>query len=244
MRYLAIFLMVICAASAAFGDGEIHVPYWSGSTLYMIRHQPNGDVFLSDGLGDEVHGTGGRDADDYDIPMTESGGSGHYVGNFDTLTNIGAGIYYFDIFVQAGGSPADSDQPAGFWGSIRWTGTAEDLGATAAALTAHDGKLDTVDANVDAILVDTSTTLDDHLTDIKGTSFVKDTHSLIDIWTLVDWLRDVTEGDTWTNTSTTPWRMEVRTKGTASALINKELFKVLGGDITAENQRIGQKTEP
>ena len=36
-------------------------------------------------------------------------------------------------------------------------------------------------ADVDSILADTGTTLDNHLTDIKGTAFVKDTHSLIDI---------------------------------------------------------------
>ncbi len=40
-----------------------------------------------------------------------------------------------------------------------------------------------LDAILDNILTDTGTTLDDHLTDIKGTSFVKDTHSLIDIKT-------------------------------------------------------------
>ena len=49
--------------------------------------------------------------------------------------------------------------------------------------------------NVDAILVDTGTTLDDHLTDIKGTSFVKDTHSLIDIEGYVDILDDGTSGN-------------------------------------------------
>jgi len=49
--------------------------------------------------------------------------------------------------------------------------------------------------NVDAILTDTGTTLDDHLTDIKGTGFVKDTHSLIDIETYVDILDDGTSGN-------------------------------------------------
>lgn len=43
--------------------------------------------------------------------------------------------------------------------------------ATAAALAVVDGV-------VDAILVDTGTTLETHLADIKGTGFVKDTHSL------------------------------------------------------------------
>lgn len=40
-----------------------------------------------------------------------------------------------------------------------------------------------IPADVDAILVDTGTTLDAHLTDIKGTGFVKDTDSLTDIRT-------------------------------------------------------------
>ncbi len=53
------------------------------------------------------------------------------------------------------------------------------------------GRLDLL---VDAILLDTGTTLDDHLTDIKGTAFVKDTHSLIDIETFVDLIDDGTSG--------------------------------------------------
>jgi hypothetical protein len=46
-----------------------------------------------------------------------------------------------------------------------------------------------------SILTDTGTTLDNHLTDIKGTGFVKDTHSLIDIETYVDILDDGTSGN-------------------------------------------------
>ena len=41
--------------------------------------------------------------------------------------------------------------------------------------------LDAMNANVSSILTDTGTTLDDHMTDIKGTGFAKDTHSLTDI---------------------------------------------------------------
>jgi len=40
----------------------------------------------------------------------------------------------------------------------------------------HDGGR--LDLLIDAILLDTGTTLENHLTDIKGTGFVKDTHSL------------------------------------------------------------------
>lgn len=54
------------------------------------------------------------------------------------------------------------------------------------------GRLDLI---FDATLLDTGTTLDDHLTDIKGTAFVKDTHSLIDIETYVDILDDGTSGN-------------------------------------------------
>jgi hypothetical protein len=50
-------------------------------------------------------------------------------------------------------------------------------------------------ASIDAIEIDTGTTLDNHLTDIKGTAFVKDTHSLIDIEAYVDILDDATSGN-------------------------------------------------
>lgn len=64
--------------------------------------------------------------------------------------------------------------------------TANDNGADINAIlvdtsTTLDGKINTIDTNVDSILVDTSTTLETHLTDIKGTGFVKDTNSLIDL---------------------------------------------------------------
>jgi hypothetical protein len=56
---------------------------------------------------------------------------------------------------------------------------------------ANAGRLDAI---LDAIRVDTLTTIPAHLTDIKGTSFVKDTHSLIDILGFVDLIDDVTDG--------------------------------------------------
>lgn len=45
-------------------------------------------------------------------------------------------------------------------------------------------------ADIAAILTDTGTTLDNHLTDIKGTGFVKDTHSLVNIEGYVDEVED------------------------------------------------------
>jgi hypothetical protein len=44
-------------------------------------------------------------------------------------------------------------------------------------------EMDSNSTQLAAIVLDTGTTLDNHLTDIKGTAFVKDTHSLIDIKT-------------------------------------------------------------
>lgn len=57
--------------------------------------------------------------------------------------------------------------------------TVPDVAGTAAGLHATtDGLITTVDGVVDNILTDTGTTLEGHLTDIKGTGFSKDTHSL------------------------------------------------------------------
>ena len=96
------------------------------ATLYAIRFQLGTDVFLTNGASDEVWGTGGRDASDYAVTMTETtvGASGHYVGNFDTSSNIAEGVYPVTIYLQAGGSPADSDRPLGR-GVMYWDGTAE-----------------------------------------------------------------------------------------------------------------------
>ncbi len=103
---------------------EISFDFTSGKTFYAARFQLDGDVFLTNGASDEVWGTGGRDADDYDVTIPEKGSSGHYVGNFDTSSNIAAGVYPVAVYLQAGGSPADSDVAHGR-GIEYWDGTAE-----------------------------------------------------------------------------------------------------------------------
>ena len=103
---------------------EIHADYITGSTLYSCRFQPDGNVFLPNGATDEVWGTGGRDASDYDVTMTEDGVGGHYVGSFDPSSNIPEGTYQVTVFLQAGGAPVDSDT-ALFKGEIYWDGTSE-----------------------------------------------------------------------------------------------------------------------
>ncbi len=103
---------------------EIFHNFLTGSTLYSTRFQLDGNVFLTSGASDEVWGAGGNDADNYDVTMTEDGSGGHYVGDFDTSGNIVAGVYRVTIFLQAGGSPADSDLAIA-QGELYWDGTAE-----------------------------------------------------------------------------------------------------------------------
>ena len=104
---------------------EITHNYTSGSTLYACRFQQAGNVFLTNGASDEVWGTGGRDADDYDVTLTEEGDSGHYIADFDGSGNIALGTYHVTIYKQLGANPTDIvDTPIG-QGVIYWDGTAE-----------------------------------------------------------------------------------------------------------------------
>ncbi len=101
---------------------EIWHNFTTGNTLYSTAFQLDGNVFLTGGASDEIWGTGGRDADNYDEAMTEDGTGGHYVGSFASA--IAAGTYRVTVFLQASGSPADSDVALA-QGEIYWDGTAE-----------------------------------------------------------------------------------------------------------------------
>lgn len=85
---------------------EIHADYASGNTLYAVVRNSAGDVWYSVGQAFESWGAGGRDADDYDISLTDKSGS-KYVSDFDS--NIPAGRYSVQVFLQAGANPADGD---------------------------------------------------------------------------------------------------------------------------------------
>ena len=118
-------------------SNEIFANYTTGSTIYAVRFQLDGNVLLTDGATDEVWGTGSRDADDYDITMTEDGVSGHFVGDFDASGNISSGVYRVTVFLQDGGSPADSDFAIS-QGEIYWSGTME---ATPLTLSAQSSRV-------------------------------------------------------------------------------------------------------
>ncbi|HEG43245.1 MAG TPA: hypothetical protein ENH94_04260 [Phycisphaerales bacterium] len=151
-KYIMLLYLVISAA--AFAVDEIHIDYETGATVYAARFQPNGDVFITSGLSDEIWATVGN----YDVTMTENGTGGHFVGNFDTSANIGDGSYKITVYEQLGGSPADADR-AIYVGSIKWKDGAEDRDASAsdsavtdALITSKhsdtDGKIDATDAEL------------------------------------------------------------------------------------------------
>ena len=100
---------------------EIYLDYVSGNSTYAVVRNGAGQVWYPAGEIFEYWGTGGHNADSYDIPLTDKSGS-RYVGSFDA--NIPAGRYTVQIFAQAGANPADSDELlAGR--KIIWTGIAE-----------------------------------------------------------------------------------------------------------------------
>jgi len=103
---------------------EITHNFTPGLDLYVCRFKQNGDVFLTDGSSAEVWGTGGHDADDYDVAATEEATSGHYKASFDGSSNIDAGMYDVTVYLREGDVPVDGDTPLA-QGVIIWDGTAE-----------------------------------------------------------------------------------------------------------------------
>ncbi len=105
---------------------EVKHNHVTGKTLYFCRFiQSNSNVMLANPATNEVWGTGGRIADQYDVQMSEEGGSGHYTGDFASGGTIGAGTYSIAVYNQAGGTPVDSDVAIA-QGEISWNGSAEE----------------------------------------------------------------------------------------------------------------------
>lgn len=100
---------------------EIHVDYASGHTVYAVIRNRAGQVWCPATQAFENWGAGGHDADDYDVALSDKGGS-RYQGNFDA--NIPAGRYAIQCFAQAGGAPAPSDALIDSR-TILWTGAGE-----------------------------------------------------------------------------------------------------------------------
>jgi hypothetical protein len=100
---------------------EIHADHVSGNILYAAIRNRLGQVWRPAENMFEDWGTGGRAADDYDIPLADRGGH-RYIGAFDA--SVPAGSYFIQIFLQTGVVPADTDTLVSSRNFI-WTGSGE-----------------------------------------------------------------------------------------------------------------------
>ena len=117
-------------------SNEIRQYFATGYTLYAVIRNISGEVWYPTGEVFETWGTGGRTAADYDIALTEYDGA--YIGDFDT--NVDAGRYDVQVFRQAAGAPADTDNMVGVT-QISWSGSADvGAGEVGAAITVAQAK--------------------------------------------------------------------------------------------------------
>jgi len=126
--------------------------------------------------------------------------------------------------------------------------------ATSAALATHDSKLNTVDSNVDAILIDTGTTLDGKIDTIDSnvdavvgklpTNYVMGSSVQTAKDDEIDFIKNVLEGDAEIDTDATPWQLVVKIKGTDTELIRKDLKDASGDNVIEDSTIVGQQTEP
>jgi hypothetical protein len=132
---------------------EIQADYASGNTLYAVVRNAAGEVWYAAGQVFETWGTESRDADDYDLSLTDKYGS-RYVGDFDD--NISPGRYSIQIFLQAGVNPADGDTLVES-DEIVWSGsgkiTAEKLLANKAIQNKSSGQIQYFDDDGQTILL-------------------------------------------------------------------------------------------
>lgn len=101
-------------------SNEIITGYIAGYTLYATIRDTSGNVYYVVGDSFESWGTSSRDADDYDIQLTDKSG-GMYLGDFPS--NIPNGDYFLQVYIQAGASPADADTPFGGPTAKTWNGS-------------------------------------------------------------------------------------------------------------------------
>jgi len=136
-------------------SNEIHADYSSGNALYAVIRNHAGQVWHVAEQAFESWGSTGHTADDYDIALTDSGGS-HYVGSFDG--NVPGGSCSIQVFRQLGAVPADTD-PLVSSRQILWTGSGE---LTAAKILANQAIQDKVTGEIDYYDDDAQTVLLTH----------------------------------------------------------------------------------
>jgi len=118
-------------------SNEIIQGYRAGYNLYAVVRKRDGTVWYPTGEAFEAWGTGGRDADDYDIALTYKAVA-QYIGDMDT--NISAGRYIVQVFRRAGANPADTDIVVGLT-ELVWSGWESEVsGEVGAAITVAQAK--------------------------------------------------------------------------------------------------------
>ena len=101
---------------------EIQATYDSGDTLYALIFNDAGQVW--DAVGSNWENYDSAQQGNYDIALSETAtNSGQYRGIFPAA--ISAGAYSVVLFLQAGGSPASTDERIGDTGVMHWDGSAE-----------------------------------------------------------------------------------------------------------------------
>ena len=101
---------------------EIQVVAEAGLDLYCMIRNSIGQVWDPGGKSFEDYGTGGRDAEDYDVALTDKE-VGLYVGAFDENITT-EGVYVIVVYEQAGANPADTDLVLGS-DVLGWNGKSE-----------------------------------------------------------------------------------------------------------------------
>lgn len=108
--------------------------------------------------------------------------------------------------------------------------------ATASSLATVEGKIDTVDGIVDAILVDTGTTLDGYLTTIQ-TRIGSPTVSGTSIFHFF-------EADIIVDTGTTPWQMLHKRTSDDATILTQNLKTAANANVTSTDSVVGRRESP
>lgn len=96
----------------AYTGQTLYAVLWSAATVWNTSGSPAFEAYNT------AHWA------NYVLTLTETGATGHYVGNMPSSPAPAAGLYDVEIRLQLGGSPAVSDLVIGS-GALSWSGTAE-----------------------------------------------------------------------------------------------------------------------
>lgn len=100
------------------GELSFSLPGLTGSTLYAIVRRPS-DGAVRDVVAGAWDAWQSADIDDYDVALTEQGGSGRWLGNLPSGVTA---PYTYEVCRRVGGTPAITDPVVGLGASETWAG--------------------------------------------------------------------------------------------------------------------------